>query len=77
MCFQALKTKTAPSSSVQKPVGAGGQKSGTQRNEIFVDILERHVNVLALFGVFCCFRFYSKIKLGFVMTDARDCWWIQ
>lgn len=38
---QALKTKTAPSSSIQKPVSGSGQKSGSQRNEIFVDILER------------------------------------
>ncbi|CAN0288756.1 unnamed protein product, partial [Hapterophycus canaliculatus] len=36
-----LKNKTAPSSSIQKPVSGSGQKDGTQRNEIFVDILER------------------------------------
>lgn len=46
LCFlppQALKTKTAPSSSIQKPVSGSGQKNGSQRNEIFVDILERCV----------------------------------
>ncbi|CAM9625766.1 unnamed protein product, partial [Pylaiella littoralis] len=42
----ALKTKTAPSSSVQKPVSGTGQNSGAQRNEIFVDILERRLSVL-------------------------------
>ncbi|CAM9505946.1 unnamed protein product, partial [Choristocarpus tenellus] len=37
--------KTTPSTSVQKPVSVQGVKGGKQRNEIFVDILER-LNVL-------------------------------
>ncbi|CAN0258358.1 unnamed protein product, partial [Discosporangium mesarthrocarpum] len=37
----ALKMKTTPSTAVMKPVSSQGQKGGKQRNEIFVDILER------------------------------------
>ena len=60
---QALKTKTAPSSSIQKPVSGSGQKNGSQRNEIFVDILERCV---------CCVRPPSSVQAfrapGFVCS---------
>ncbi|CAM9265147.1 unnamed protein product [Phaeothamnion confervicola] len=42
----SLKTKTTPSTAVHKPVTtAQGQRGGRQKNEIFVDILER-LNVL-------------------------------